>query len=291
MYMINHNSPCEMDLSNNLLTENKNKTDILSKSVETGLNGSLTQIGQITTLMWYKTITNYQYVYGTNFTKTCKLLYKQGGLSRFYSGYFTTLGLTPLLRFGDIGINSFINKKFLNQNVFINTGLTSTLSGLWRVSLLPLEVIKTNQNIYGKNCSLILKKRIKKYGIKELYKGSNITFAYSVVSNFGWFGGYNYLSKKFPIENKHNISELLLKSSIHAVGASVSSDLLSNSLRIVKTIKQTEGSNDNYYQINKNIIKKDGFKGLFNRGLKTMIIGNAIQSFFFCVGFNYLIGK
>lgn len=67
--------------------------------------------------------------------------------------------------------------------------------------------------------------------------------------------------------------------------ASAVSDTVSNSLRVIKTVKQTgtDGSLG-YGDVVKNIIAKDGLKGLFGRGLSTRLITNMLQSMVFSVG-------
>ena len=66
--------------------------------------------------------------------------------------------------------------------------------------------------------------------------------------------------------------------------ASFVSDCVSNSLRVVKTIKQTSGdANLSYVGAVKGVIAKDGVAGLFGRGLKTRLITNIAQSMVFSV--------
>lgn len=58
--------------------------------------------------------------------------------------------------------------------------------------------------------------------------------------------------------------------------ATMMSDLSTNSIRVIKTYMQTHPDTLSYIQCIKNIIKEDGVKGLFGRGLKTRIISNGI---------------
>ena len=62
------------------------------------------------------------------------------------------------------------------------------------------------------------------------------------------------------------------------------SDCVSNSLRVVKTIKQTsDDANLGYIGAVKGVLAKDGVAGLFGRGLKTRLITNIAQSMVFSV--------
>ena len=88
--------------------------------------------------------------------------------------------------------------------------------------------------------------------------------------------------------------------------ASSVSDVCSNSLRVIKTTKQTarlslekEGGSDDasgenqhekdisYAEIVKLIIEKDGVMGLFGRGLQTRLLTNSIQGAVFSVLWRY----
>ena len=86
--------------------------------------------------------------------------------------------------------------------------------------------------------------------------------------------------------------------------ASSVSDVCSNSLRVIKTTKQTarlglekeggdvSGENQqdkdiSYAEIVKLIIEKDGVMGLFGRGLQTRLLTNSIQGAVFSVLWRY----
>ena len=70
--------------------------------------------------------------------------------------------------------------------------------------------------------------------------------------------------------------------------ASVASDVLSNSLRIVKTTKQSHSTPSiSYLKITEEILAKDGYVGLFGRGLKMRLMTNGIQGMMFSVLWKY----
>jgi hypothetical protein len=54
-------------------------------------------------------------------------------------------------------------------------------------------------------------------------------------------------------------------------------------MRVIKTTKQTYQTKISYSEAVREIIKKDGPKGLFGRGLKTRIATNGMQGLMFSV--------
>lgn len=65
--------------------------------------------------------------------------------------------------------------------------------------------------------------------------------------------------------------------------SSAVSDTCSNSLRVLKTTKQTSEVSISYFQAANQVIAKDGVAGLFFRGLGTKIIANGLQGLLFNV--------
>mmetsp|Transcript_29005 Transcript_29005/g.46575 ORF Transcript_29005/g.46575 Transcript_29005/m.46575 type:complete len:98 (+) Transcript_29005:819-1112(+) len=63
----------------------------------------------------------------------------------------------------------------------------------------------------------------------------------------------------------------------------VCSDCCSNSIRVIKTVKQTSTVPITYTAAAKQVIDKDGVMGLLGRGLKTRIMANGMQGIMFKV--------
>ena len=59
-----------------------------SSPLENGFKGGIAMSLQITSLLWLRTITNYQYKHGYQMVPAIKELYKQGGAIRFYRGIY-----------------------------------------------------------------------------------------------------------------------------------------------------------------------------------------------------------
>ena len=64
--------------------------------------------------------------------------------------------------------------------------------------------------------------------------------------------------------------------------ATAASDVFTNSVRVVKTVKQTSNQLS-YTGAIQNILTNDGYKGLFGRGMMTRLVSNSIQSTLFTV--------
>jgi hypothetical protein len=65
--------------------------------------------------------------------------------------------------------------------------------------------------------------------------------------------------------------------------SSAVSDTCSNSIRVIKTVKQTSKVNVSYIQAVQQVVEKDGVVGLFGRGLSTRIAANGMQGLMFSV--------
>jgi hypothetical protein len=65
--------------------------------------------------------------------------------------------------------------------------------------------------------------------------------------------------------------------------ASIASDSVSNSLRVVKTYRQVNELRIGYFDAAKDVVRVEGMRGLLGRGLKTRIIANGCQGIMFSV--------
>lgn len=96
-----------------------------------------------------------------------------------------------------------------------------------------------------------------------------------------WFGTYNYLDANLPPD--HTLLQKLARQAFIGFCASVISDTVSNSLRVVKTYRQVHESDIGYVEAAKAVVAADGLRGLFGRGLKTRIIANGCQGLMFSI--------
>lgn len=252
-----------------------------------GIPGMVAMSVQVTTLMWLRTTVNYQYRYGTNMSTAFRTLYSQGGIPRFYRGYIPAMVQAPLSRFGDTAANagmlSLLNNTESTKNlpIPIKTLCASISAGAFRVLLMPVDTVKTIMQVEGNNGLSILKNKIKTNGPRVLFNGTMASSLATFVGHYPWFTTYNYLNHTLPVYTEKQ--KMLLRSAMIGFMASLASDTVSNSIRVIKTTKQTTSSHIGYKEAIKQVIDKDGVKGLFGRGLTTKIMTNGIQGVMFSV--------
>ena len=268
---------------------------VINKSVKSGMSGAGAMTIQVGSLMWMRTIMNHQYRYGGTIGNTISSLYKQGGITRFYKGIGPALLQGPLSRFGDTFSNTFAlslckNNSTLNSMpIFIQTGFASVTAGLFRILLMPIDTTKTIMQVEGKNGLNILMSKLKAGGIPVLFHGSLATASATMVGHYPWFATYNYLDNylsKYDDKVKN-----LTRSAVIGFTASIVSDSLSNSLRVVKTIKQSYSTPVSYITVTKDIIHKNGVADLLGRGLPIRLATNGIQGILFSVLWRYFNGN
>ena len=123
--------------------------------------------------------------------------------------------------------------------------------------------------------------QIKMYGIGSLWYGAFATAAATFVGHYPWFGTYNFLQDH--IEEPDGLGMQLLRQAFIGFCASIISDTVSNSLRVVKTYRQVHERRVGYMEAAEAVIAADGLRGLFGRGLKTRILANGLQGLMFSV--------
>jgi hypothetical protein len=266
----------------------------LKKSILTGINGYKAMSIQVLSLMWLRTIMNYQYKTGLKLNETIKLLYKEGGIKRFYSGIIPALIHGPLCRFGDTFSNALILNILKTKNIpiFFKTGFASLTAGLVRIIFTPVDTIKTLNQTDGKNSFKILKNKIKNNNIFVLYHGCLANGLITLIGHYPWFLTHNYLNKYIPYYEDNLVKNLIRNCFIGFVSSMIS-DTISNGLRVVKTYKQTSEKSKSYKESINEIVsnKNGGMKELFTRGLTIRLITNGIQGIMFNVMWKYFDNK
>lgn len=278
---------------------NKELKEIVNKSFDSAFKGGLAGSGamaiQVCSLMWLRTIMNYQYRYGTTTLEATKKLYIEGGIKRFYRGITPALIQGPLSRFGDTaantGVITFMNSHPYTKDLSIGvkSGCASFAAALWRINLMPIDTLKTSLQVNGKSGINTLLNKYGKHGVKVFYHGSMGAFAATYVGHFPWFATYNYLDSN--IEKYENGIKKFSRNAFIGFSASVVSDTCSNSIRVLKTTRQTYEVPISYLKASQIIIEKEGPIGLFGRGLKTRILANGLQGMLFSVLWKYFMEK
>ncbi|CAD8088385.1 unnamed protein product [Paramecium sonneborni] len=275
-----------------------NFKEVANKALRSGLSGSMAMAIQVCSLMWLRTTMNYQYRYGGTIIGTIKHLYGQGGVLRFYKGLAPALLQGPLSRFGD----TFANTLFLTLMdsfestrklpVMIRAAGGSVMAGIFRIALTPIDTVKTILQVEGKNGLTILQSKIKAKGVPVLYHGALATASATIVGHYPWFATFNLLNEKLP--DYTDKKKKLARRAFIGFCSSVISDTISNSLRVIKTTKQTSQNPITYQEAVNLVLEKDGVKGLFGRGLKTRILTNGLQGLLFSIlwkGFEDYLNK
>eukprot|EP00755_Sulcionema_specki_P005370 Sspe_Gene.4832::Locus_1596_Transcript_1_1_Confidence_1.000_Length_1528::g.4832::m.4832 len=273
--------------------------DVLAKSARRALGGGVAgasaMVIQVTSLMWMRTIMNFQYRNGGTIPEVSRTLYREGGVRRFYRGLGPALAQGPLSRFGDTAANagalalldSYDSTKDLP--VPAKTLVSSAAAATWRIFLTPLDTVKTILQVEGKHGLETLRHKTRTYGPTAMYHGALGASAATFAGHYPWFATYNTLDKKLPVPQDTFVK--LGRNAMVGFCASVVSDSVSNSLRVMKTYRQTSPVPISYAEVAKEIVEKDGVAGLFGRGLQTRILANGMQGMMFSVLWKYFDSK
>ena len=151
---------------------------------------------------------------------------------------------------------------------------------------MPIDALKTSLQVDGKSGLNILKNKIKSQNPLILYQGTLASMSATFVGHYPWFLTYNVLNENIPKYDE--TYKKLARNAFIGFNSAVISDTCSNSLRVIKTVKQTSKKKLSYSDTINKIINKDGIVGLFGRGLKTRIITNGIQGILFTICWKYI---
>lgn len=260
---------------------------IFADALRSGQAGALSMAVQVSALMWMRTIMNAQYRYGGGVAETARRLHADGGLRRFYRGYAVALVQGPLSRFGDTFANTLFlalaekGERTRDWPVFAKTFGASLTASCFRVLLVPVDTLKTMLQVEGARGPGLLRAKLRAGGPGVLFHGAVATWAATLVGHYPWFLTYNLLDARLPRPDGRR--QALLRQAAMGFLSSVVSDSCSNSLRIVKTARQTAAAPIAYAAVVREIVAKDGVRGLLGRGLKMRIATNGCQGLLFSV--------
>jgi hypothetical protein len=259
------------------------------KALGGGLPGAVAGVVQVLTLMWLRTIINYQSRYGASFLRAVSILYNEGGIGRFYRGVGFALFQAPMSKFvataSNDGVLAFLSSFPLSKhwNPAVTTIFASLFVGGFRMILMPIDTCKTVLQVDSREGFRALMRRVRAGKISALYQGALATAASSTIGHYPWFVTFNALSSAEWL--KLTIKSKLLRNASIGLISSVISDTIVNVFRVIKTTKQSIGSKHDftYSDTIRMIVAADGWKGLFGRGLRTRVLANSIQSTLFTV--------
>merc|ERR1712113_343637 len=253
------------------------------KALSGGIAGMAAQAINVLALMWMRTIMNYQYRYGGGLGEVVKKLYAEGGIPRFYRGLGPGLIQAPVSRFGDTAANdgALAALEHTNIPVFAKTMCASASAACFRVFLMPIDAWKTTKQVEGKDGLKKLIEKTKKHPT-ALWQGSIGAMTATWVGHYPWFYTNNQLQASMP-QFDFTYGRYVRNALIGFASAAVS-DTCSNSLRVLKTRVQTSIEPIGYSAAAQEIISKEGYVGLFGRGLSTRILTNGVQGALFTIG-------
>jgi len=253
------------------------------KALSGGLAGMAAQAINVLALMWMRTIMNYQYRYGGGLAETVKKLYAEGGIPRFYRGLAPGLIQAPVSRFGDTAANdgALAALEHTTLPTAVKTMAASGCAAGFRVFLMPIDAWKTTKQVEGKDGLKRLIEKTKKHPT-ALWQGAVGAMTATWVGHYPWFYTNNQLREVLPpFEFKFG---KYVRNAVIGFASAAVSDTCSNSLRVLKTTRQTALEPIGYMESAKQIIEKEGYAGLFGRGLGTRILTNGIQGALFTIG-------
>lgn len=261
-------------------------SDIMAKAGKKALSGGVAGMGaqaiNVCTMMWMRTIMNYQYRYGGTMTEVTKKLWAEGGVPRFYRGLAPALFQAPMSRFGDTAANDGMLAALEHTSLptAAKTMCASAGAAGFRVVLMPIDAWKTTKQVEGKEGLKKLMEKSAKHPT-ALWQGSVGAMTATWVGHYPWFYTNNQLRTSLP-QFDFTFGKYVRNAFIGFCSAAVS-DCCSNSLRVLKTTRQTSLEQVSYMESAKQIIAKEGYAGLFGRGLKTRIIANGVQGAMFTI--------
>jgi hypothetical protein len=236
------------------------------KGLGGGIPGAMAGAVQVLTLMWIRTIINYQYRYGTTFRQAFKTLRNQGGIRRFYQGVGFALIQNPLSKFGSTAANDGLAVILKNLQSTSSWGhgrrtmVGSIVVGIWRVILMPVDTCKTVLQVDSTEGFKDLMRKVRAGKVHILYEGAVANAIASAFSFYPWFYMYNRLSNSERVAKW--VQSPLVRNAMIGFLSSLVSDTVTNFLRVIKTTKQAMGRKHSvgYGETISMILAADGVK-------------------------------
>ena len=119
-----------------------------------------------------------------------------------------------------------------------------------------------------------------------LWHGALAAALATLVGHYPWFLTHNSLSTLLGARAASAPGSALI-----GLLASLVSDLVSNSVRVVKTIRQTQAEAVGYRAVVAGVVAREGPAGLLCRGLGTKLLVGALQGTTFAVLWRYFQQK
>ena len=167
-------------------------SEILKKAGKSGIgggvSGAIAGVAQVLSLMWLRTVMNYQCRYGSSFIQAMRALNSQGGIPRFYRGMSFALIQAPLARFVATAANDGVETLLTSLKYTKDWGpgrstvIASMVVGMWRILLMPIDTCKTVLQVDSVDGFRSLMRKVKAGKMYVLYQGT-LSFVYSNIFN------------------------------------------------------------------------------------------------------------
>eukprot|EP01060_Flectonema_neradi_P020583 TRINITY_DN280_c0_g2_i10.p1 TRINITY_DN280_c0_g2~~TRINITY_DN280_c0_g2_i10.p1 ORF type:complete len:334 (+),score=27.35 TRINITY_DN280_c0_g2_i10:187-1188(+) len=257
--------------------------DSFKKATKGGFAGFSAGVLQVMVFMWMRTIMNHQYAHGGSVKSATMQLYAEGGFLRFYKGFSYAVVQAPLTRFGDTFFNTGAVTFFshMHASLSIVTGFGSVLAALFRVLCTPIDTLKTTRQVHGDAAYNLLLLKVRQRGVRELFAGWEANWLASFAGGYPWFYVFNTLQELWP---KWDGKSRHFRNGAIGICATITSDIVSNAIRVLKTIRQTHPDTDvGYLAAARAVVQNEGLPGLFGRGLPVRLFVNILQGLFFSI--------
>ncbi|OLP90193.1 hypothetical protein AK812_SmicGene28268 [Symbiodinium microadriaticum] len=212
-------------------------------------------------------------------------LWEEGGIRRLYQGVQLAIIQAPLSRLGDTAANAgvlvLMDFYFPEAPLPLKTAAASTAAAMWRIALTPIDTLKTTYQVRGEGGLDLLLGRVRRNGPGELYAGAIANFAGNWVGNYPYFVVFNALDSAWTAPSDPMMR--IVRTGVMGMCSSITSDTVSNSFRVLKTIRQSSEEAEGYLEAAQRVIQRDGLTGLLGRGLETRLLVNVLQGTFFTI--------
>jgi hypothetical protein len=151
----------------------------------------------------------------------------------------------------------------------------------------PLDTLKTSMMVEGAGGPTMLRNKIRASGVGVLFHGCSGLVGSSFIGHYCWYGTFTALDSKVPAASGSMLSTMCRNAFLGFLSSAVS-DTATNSLRVLKTYRQTSATPISYVDAAHSVMAKEGLAGLFGRGLKTRLLSNGVQAACFSATWKYL---
>jgi hypothetical protein len=130
--------------------------------------------------------------------------------------------------------------------IFVKTLSASAAAATFRIALMPVDALKTTLQVEGAKGFAVLSAKVATGGPFTLWHGALAAASATFVGHYPWFVTRNYMEEFLPVFD--DLPRKLLRAAAIGFTASAVSDTCSNSIRVIKTTKQTHPDNLTYPQ-------------------------------------------